>query len=67
VAWSLNELGVGFGESQTFLGQKKVETNKNGNASFTFTTKLPDTDDRISATATGGGGTSEFAHWIVQQ
>jgi len=54
----------GFGEGQTFVGQKKVETNRNGNASFTFTTTLPDLGDAISATATGGGGTSEFAHWI---
>ena len=56
----------GFGEGEEFLGQKKVETNKKGNASFTFTTTLPEYDDRISATATGGGGTSEFAHWINQ-
>ena len=56
----------GFGEGQVFLGQKKVETNKNGNASFTITTTLPEVDDRISATATGGSGTSEFAHWIDQ-
>jgi len=56
----------GFGESQVFLGQKKVETNKNGNASFIFNMTLPEVDDRISATATGGGGTSEFAHWIDQ-
>jgi CSLREA domain-containing protein len=56
----------GFGEGQIFLGQKKVETNKNGNAAFTFNTTLPEVDDRISATATAGGGTSEFAHWIDQ-
>jgi CSLREA domain-containing protein len=56
----------GFGEGQVFLGQKKVETNKNGNAAFTFNTTLPEVDDRISATATAGGGTSEFAHWIDQ-
>ena len=56
----------GFGEGQTFLGQKKVTTNKNGNASFSITTTLPDTDDRISATATGAGGTSEFGLWIYQ-
>ena len=56
----------GFGEGQVFLMQKKVETSKNGNASFTFNTTLPEIDDRISATATGGGGTSEFAHWIDQ-
>jgi CSLREA domain-containing protein len=56
----------GFGEGEDFLGQKKVETNKKGNASFTFTTTLPEADDRISATATGGSGTSEFAHWINQ-
>jgi hypothetical protein len=54
----------GFGEGETFLGQKQVETNKKGNASFTFTTTLPELNDAISATATGGGGTSEFAHWI---
>ena len=54
----------GFGEGQTFVGQKKVETNKKGNAFFTFTTTLPDPGDPISATATGGGGTSEFAPWI---
>jgi CSLREA domain-containing protein len=56
----------GFGEGQIFLGQKKVETNKKGTAFFTFTTTLPEIDDRISATATGGSGTSEFAHWIDQ-
>jgi trimeric autotransporter adhesin len=56
----------GFGEGQVFLGQRKVETNKNGNVAFTITTTLPEVDDRISATATGGGGTSEFAHWIDQ-
>jgi parallel beta-helix repeat protein len=54
----------GFGEGQTFVGQKKVTTNKNGNAFFSFTTTLPVGKDKISATATGGGGTSEFAHWI---
>ena len=51
----------GFGEGETFLGQKQVETNQDGNASFTFTTTLPELNDAISATATGGGGTSEFA------
>jgi CSLREA domain-containing protein len=54
----------GFGEGEIFLGQKQVETNNNGNASFTFTTTLPELNNAISATATGGGGTSEFAHWI---
>ena len=54
----------GFGEGASFLGQKKVTTNKNGNASFSFTTSLYHPGDAISATATGGGGTSEFAPWI---
>jgi hypothetical protein len=51
----------GFGEGETFLGQKQVETNKNGNVSFTFTMTIPELNEAISATATGGGGTSEFA------
>jgi CSLREA domain-containing protein len=54
----------GFGEGKTFLGQKTVETNRNGNASVNF---APDRTVpigyRVTATATNGGGnTSEFSN-----
>jgi hypothetical protein len=48
---------------KTFLGQKRVTTNKQGKASFTFESAQPVPDrDKITATATGpGGNTSEFS------
>jgi Right handed beta helix region len=48
---------------KTFLGQTRVTTNKQGQASFSFETTTPlNTGDRITATATGpGGNTSEFS------
>jgi hypothetical protein len=53
----------GYGEGQTFLGQIKVKTNKTGNATFAFTTTLPAGEPYVTATATGGDGTSEFSDW----
>jgi CSLREA domain-containing protein len=53
----------GFGEGKTFIGQlNNVTTNANGNRSFTFTPaqKVP-VGWRVTATATGVGGTSEFS------
>jgi hypothetical protein len=53
----------GEDEGETFLGQTKVRTNRQGLASFSFeiTRTLPQ-GDRITATATGpGGNTSEFS------
>jgi len=49
---------------KTFLGQKRVSTNQQGKASFSFetTTPLGQEDTQVSATATGpGGNTSEFS------
>lgn len=48
---------------KTFLGQTRVTTNKQGQASFSFETSQPVPDrDVITATATGpGGNTSEFS------
>ena len=56
----------GFGEGGGFLGQKKVETNKKGNASFIFSpTAMVGVGAAITATATGGGGTSEFSQAVL--
>jgi CSLREA domain-containing protein len=55
----------GFGEGKTFLGLKRVETNTNGNTSFTLTTTLPARGNIITATATGSDGTSEFSQFVV--
>lgn len=59
----------GFGEGQTFLGQKKVETNKQGNASFTFVpSQAVPGGQRVTATATGpGGNTSEFSRVVAAE
>jgi CSLREA domain-containing protein len=54
------------GEGKTFLGQKKVETNKKGNSSFTFTAVFPAGEFYMTATATGRGGTSEFSNSILE-
>jgi hypothetical protein len=48
-------------EGKTFVGQKRVTTNRRGKASFTFVTDRVVTG-MITATATGpGGNTSEFS------
>ncbi len=53
----------GFGEGRTFLGQKKVATDANGDASFTFVpARKVAVGQTMTATATGpGGNTSEFS------
>ena len=50
-------------EGKTFLGQKRVTTNRQGQVSFSFETTRPLTSgEKITATATGpGGNTSEFS------
>lgn len=57
----------GPSENETFVGQKKVETNRKGKASFVFTTDLSIPLGRqITATATSGGGsTSEFSDAVT--
>jgi CSLREA domain-containing protein len=53
-------------EGKTFLGQTRVTTNRQGKASFSFQTGKPVAlGDRITATATGKGGTSEFSDPVV--
>ncbi len=55
----------GFGEGKTFLGEKQITTNANGDRSFTF---VPDSTvalgRRVTATATSDstGDTSEFSN-----
>nr|MBA3952599.1 hypothetical protein [Rubrobacter sp.] len=52
---------TGFGEGETFLGEKRVTTNRKGKASFDFTTALS-AGQVVTATATNAGGnTSEFS------
>ena len=52
---------TGFGEGETFLGEKTVTTNDRGRVSFTFATALT-AGQIITATATdSGGNTSEFS------
>ena len=52
----------GFGEGKTFIGQRSVTTNANGNASFEFVpARAIPVSWRVTATATGVGGTSEFS------
>lgn len=52
---------TGFGEGETFLGEKRVTTNRRGKASFSFTTTLS-AGQVVTATATNAGGsTSEFS------
>ena len=52
---------TGFGEGETFLGDKLVTTNRRGKAAFTFTTVLSP-GQVVTATATSAGGsTSEFS------
>jgi CSLREA domain-containing protein len=52
----------GEDEGKTFLGQKKVTTNRQGKASFTFETSQPVRANNVTATATdSSGNTSEFS------
>jgi CSLREA domain-containing protein len=52
----------GFGEGKTFIGQRSVLTNFSGNAFFTLApNKAVPVGHRVTATATGVGGTSEFS------
>jgi hypothetical protein len=52
---------TGFGEGETFLGEKTVTTNDRGRASFTFATALT-AGEFVTATATDAfGNTSEFS------
>jgi hypothetical protein len=53
---------VSDGEGGSFLGQKSVSTNANGNVNFTFTANAaPIGTQNVTATATRGGNTSEFS------
>ena len=53
-------------EGKTFLGQKRVTTNRQGKVSFSFQTGKPVAlGDHITATATGKGGTSEFSDPVI--
>ena len=53
----------GFGEGKTFIGQVQVTTNRQGNASFSFTVNQDLTGQYVTATATNNrtGDTSEFS------
>ncbi|HEV2744309.1 MAG TPA: hypothetical protein VGV91_14235, partial [Rubrobacter sp.] len=52
---------TGFGEGETFLGQKRVTTGRRGKATFSFSAALSP-GQVVSATATNAGGsTSEFS------
>jgi hypothetical protein len=52
---------TGFGEGETFLGQKTMTTNDRGRASFTFATSRT-AGEFVTATATdASGNTSEFS------
>jgi titin len=49
-------------EAASFLGQRNVTTNANGNVNFTFTATVgPIGTQNVTATATRGGNTSEFS------
>jgi hypothetical protein len=54
-------------EGKTFIGQKRVTTNSDGNVTFTFATTKPlSVGNRITATAIDpGGNTSEFSDPVV--
>jgi trimeric autotransporter adhesin len=57
---------LSFDEGKTLLGQKKVTTNRQGLVSFSFeTNRQLAVGDRITATATSKGGTSEFSSPVV--
>jgi len=53
----------GFGEGQTFLGEKEVSTDSSGKASFSFAAPKPTlAGSFVTATATSASGdTSEFS------
>lgn len=54
----------GSGEGRTFLGKKLLETDENGNASFTLKRSATGVG-RVTATATGpSGSTSEFSEAV---
>jgi hypothetical protein len=57
----------GFGEGKTFIGQRSVTTNANGNATFSFTaTQRVRVGHWVTATATDTlGNTSEFLEAVV--
>ena len=61
---------AGSDEGKKFVGQKKVSTNSDGKASFTFSAaRKLGMGKTITATATGSEGTSEFSaeRTVVQQ
>ena len=52
----------GGNDGKTFVAQRSVTTNANGNAPFAFSfAKVIPAGHRVSATATGAGNTSEFS------
>jgi hypothetical protein len=48
---------TGFGEGETFLGEKRVTTNRRGKTFFSFTTTLS-ARQVVTATATDAGGST---------
>ena len=53
--------GMNFLQPQTFLGSTTAATDNNGNATFSATVPLPDSNVTVNATATDSlGNTSEF-------
>jgi hypothetical protein len=58
----------GEDEGRTILGQKRETTNRQGQVSFAFeSSQQLALGDRITATATGPGGTSEFSDPVPVQ
>jgi len=57
----------GFGEGETFLGQKEIRTNREGKRSFTFPAVLRPGEKVVTATATNDatGDTSEFSNAVT--
>ena len=51
----------GFGQGTTYLGSLDLQTDANGDLSFTTDFKLPASTGFITATATVNGNTSEFS------
>jgi hypothetical protein len=53
---------TGFGEGETFLGEKTVTTNDRGKVSYSFAPTALTTGEFVTATATdASGNTSEFS------